>query len=173
MNLSDFAVNLFSAVCMVGPVLVIPIIVGPMILRSFPEDPLGKLAGVFTLKPIVASAVLAVLLLNPWNKADPGDVAHWSVLPGAGLTVLIVWKFRHLYVPATPLAYLFLAADFVRFGNTYVWLRALGAEATDVALYSLVAASLLPSAYAILAVVILTIRRNRREMAVKQLSAGS
>ncbi len=169
--MADFAVNLVAAFCLVGPLLVIPFIVGANLLRSFADDPLCKLASVFTLKPIVASALLALLLLNPWIKADPGQAAPWSVLPGAGLTVLIVWYFRHLYIPTTPLAYLFLAADFLRWGNTYVLLRSLNPppldfspEVAPVFWISLLAACVLPSAYAAMAWFVVNVRRTRRRM---------
>lgn len=150
------------------PVLLIPAIVGAITFGLFSDDSLGRLAGFFTLKPLPASALFGLILLASPAERDPKEWALWSVIPGVALTVLIVWNFRHLYIPATGLPYLFLAADVLRWGNTYVLVSSLGPElnlhpeAYPGFWISLVAAGILPSAYAIMAIVILTTRRDRR-----------
>ncbi len=173
----DYAWVIVGSLFVLAPILVIPTIIGVIILQSFRDEPFGRLVGFFTLKPLLASPLLGVILVYWAGQSAPGDLAPWVLLPGCGLTLLILWKFIHLYFPPAKLAYLFLAADVLRWGNTYIMASLPGPqlemspEALPVFYASFGAACVLPSAYAIMALVILIVRRNRRRMAAQEPAA--
>lgn len=164
----DSAVNVFAGLVFVGPALVWPAIAGFFILTSYPDDPLGKLAGFFTLKPLVATPLWVMLLLFPQVPGGPANWSLWSLLPGAVLTLMIVANFWRLFAPPSLLASAFLAFDVLRWGTTFMLVGRIGRDADLLFFLLLIAAYLLPSGYGAIAWVVLIVRQNRRRMATQE-----
>lgn len=165
--------NLYNPFLMVmvftSPAFVLPLILGPVILRSY-KDELGKFAGWLTLKPLIATPCWALMLelLDKFKlPKDPGQAL--SLLPAVVLTLLISWKFRGVF-KAERTVFVFLAADALRWLNTYVWMHFDGrAQLTDP---FLLAGWILPNAYAVMALIIL-VRRKKQSDQPTERSSGA
>jgi hypothetical protein len=141
------------------PAYVLPIIIGPVILRVFAGDPLGKMAGVFTLKPLVATPIWAlIVVMGNDSKLSPDIRELLTLIPGIGLTLILVLVFRRLFETERNIAFILLGADALRWLTTFVFVKSHG-DPGD-ALY--VAALIMPNAYAVLALVILWLRSRQQ-----------
>ena len=81
-----------------GPILMVPARLGIGLLTTNRNDPLSRMAAFFTLKPVVATPLWGAILIwtRSYNLNENGLAFLLSMLPGAILTLLIVWKFRPL-----------------------------------------------------------------------------
>jgi hypothetical protein len=110
--------NLF--ICSVP--LWIPAAIGLYLYVNRPDD-LGKMATYLTLKPIVTTPIwfaIIYTLLPPFiHKLEP---AHFlTLLPGAGLTIVIVFMYRHLFRgPSAGSAIILLVLDCIRWLNSFL-----------------------------------------------------
>ncbi len=153
--------NVLLAMIFAFPALLLPLIVGMIILISSRGDRFGRFAGLFTLKPLVATPIWAFILSLPpgWESASAIQQVL-SLIPGFGLSLIIVLAFRDLFRSATLFACIFLAVDVIRWLNTYLWLRNVNHDGGFLLL-----ACVLPSAYALMALVILRLRRRQAKAA--------
>jgi hypothetical protein len=104
-----------------APLLVMPAVIGIVILAAYGRDPLSRMAAFFTLKPVVAAPLWGAILIwtRSYNLNETGPAFLLSMLPGAILTLLIVWKFRSLFRGAqSRWAWILLGLDGVRWSNS-------------------------------------------------------
>lgn len=100
----------------------IPAAIGLYLYVNRPDD-LGKMATYLTLKPIVATPIwfaIIYTLLPPFiHKLEP---AHFlTLLPGAGLTIVIVFMYRHVFTgPSAGSAIILLVLDCIRWLNSFL-----------------------------------------------------
>ena len=148
-----------------SPAFVLPLILGPIILRKFVDDSLSRLAGVFTLKPLVATPLWALSLVLLDELKLPKDIGPaLSLIPAIVLTVMIVWRYNNLFKTETRIASVLAGADAIRWLNTFAWMQSGGhARITDT---FLMAGWILPNAYAVMSLVILWLRA-RKQMQVE------
>ncbi len=161
--------NPFGSILLVlifaSPAFVLPLIIGPIILRLFHDDELSKIAGVFTLKPLVATPLWALTLALFGKSTPPEDIAQvLSLIPAIGLTAAIVWRFKHSFKTDARIASVLVGADAVRWLNTFAWMQ-FGAHPRITDPF-LLAGWILPNAYAVMALVILWLRARRQKPAV-------
>ena len=152
-----------------SPAFVLPIILGPIILRRYREDELSRLAGLFTLKPLLATPLWGLIFsLEDRLSLAPSLKLAVTLVPGIGLTLLILWATRRAFAAERRTGLLFLAADALRWLNTFAWLlfsASLGRSSPDV-LY--VVGLVLPNAYAVMALLMMRSRRKGRERSAQQ-----
>ena len=106
--------------CM-APLLVMPAVIGIVLLATYGRDPLSRMAAFFTLKPAVASPLWGAILIwtRSYNLNESSPAFLLSMLPGAILTLIIVWKFRSLFRgPQSRWAWILLGLDGVRWSNS-------------------------------------------------------
>lgn len=153
--------NIFvAALVFASPAFVLPAILGPVILRLYRGDELSKLAGVFTLKPLLATLLWAFIYsLGITLDLPEGAVQILLLIPGIGLTMLIVLAFKRLFRSETRIALVLLVVDALRWLNTFAWVRS--RDVLESPLYMV--ALILPNAYAIMALAILWFRARRYE----------
>jgi hypothetical protein len=108
----------------VAPAFLLPIIIGPIILRSS-RDELGKLAAWFTLKPLPATVlwVTALVWLANGLKLDKAVAEVLSLIPSVAITGVIAWRFRDLIRTDASVLAAFLGGDVLRWLNTLAWMR--------------------------------------------------
>lgn len=144
------------------PAFILPVIAGPVILRLFRDDPVRGLAGWFTLKPLIATPIW--IFIVSLSDGPKGWVLPFSLLPGIGLTLYLVYKFRHLLDAERKIFTVLLAGDALRWLNSFVFLLASGGTFpgwNEEIPYRI--GVILPNAYAVMAFVILWLRRKRGE----------
>ena len=152
------ASNVFFVYLLVLP-LFVPLILGVIIWIRFSSDKLSRLASLFTLKPILAYPLWFFIFLSGFrnlSNPDPGTELL-SLLPGAILSVAIVYRYRDL-INEDGLAKWFLGLDIYRMFNTLLFMEATFANITGYIF--LFIGLVLPSAYAVFAL-IAAIRRNK------------
>ena len=141
-----------------SPAYVLPLILGPVLLRRFREDDLSRMAGWFTLKPLLATPLWAwiVDLEGGTGFYLPLD-AFPTLIPGIGLTLWILWKYRHLLRSNMGTIILLLVGDALRWLNSFAWLTI----DSDAGSPFYTAGLILPNAYAVMALVIVWLRKRR------------
>jgi hypothetical protein len=138
----------------------IPAIAGAMLLVKYsvsrrPAHRLDLLAALLTVKPIVATPIwLAIVFPPPWNNWFLRVIL--GLLPGAGLTGLIVIIFRPLFSGRGITApRILLAFDCIRWLNSFLLALLFFAPFSVGLLAPMIAAGLfLPSIYAAAAIVL-------------------
>lgn len=142
----------------VSPAAILPLILGPIILRVFREDEISSMAGLLTLKPLLATPLWAFIIALGSELDLPGLITQLlSIVPGIGLTLLIVWKFRALFGTQQKIAFVLLAVDAMRWLNSFAAFQ-FGHGAGDFYYWL---GLILPNAYAILVLAILWIRQRQ------------
>lgn len=103
--------------------------VGLYLVISRPAG-LGLLAGLLTLKPIVATPIWIAILEGFSVSVTTLEPAHFlTLLPGAGLTIVIVFIFRPLFSgPTAGPARLLLALDCARWLNSFLLVLPFGSS---------------------------------------------
>ena len=147
--------NLF--VCSVP--LWIPAAIGLYLYVNRPDD-LGKLATYLTLKPIVATpiwvAIISTLLPPAIHELEP---AHFlTILPGAGLTIVIVLMHRHVFTgPRAGSAKVLLVLDCIRWLNSFLLILPYGGGTNGLlnCLFAFVGLAM-PSVLAVVALILTT-----------------
>jgi len=150
-------------------VFAIPVILGIVLLIKFflnrhNGHQIYLLASIFTLKPMVATPIWFWIF---WMTASPNIFTRAlylsiSILPGAGLTALIVLTFRSLFLdPTTKVPRWLLIFDCIRWLNSFLLLASLvmGTATADNGFLLCVlptgyAGLFIPSIYAIFALII-------------------
>ena len=99
----------------------IPAVVGLYLVVKRP-GPLSLMAGLLTLKPIVATPIWVALLQNAYaDRLTPAQFL--SILPGAGLTLIAFMAFRPLFSgPQAGNARILLVLDIARWLNSFLML---------------------------------------------------
>jgi hypothetical protein len=99
----------------------IPMGIGFYLVLTRPNR-LSLMAGLLTLKPIVATPIWLAILANSFNSVPHRiELAHFlSVLPGASLTLAVVIVFRSLFSgPRAGIARTLLVLDCARWLNSF------------------------------------------------------
>jgi hypothetical protein len=149
------------------PAYILPIVIGPILLAKLRGDRIARLAGLFILKPLLATPLWAMLLsLKESSYMTEQTFNMLSMLPAILLTLLIVWRHRTAFTTDRNLALLLLFADALRWLNTLAWQLWDGEMG---AFYVLGLA--LPNAYAIMALIILWLR-TRSQSRLEQTALG-
>ena len=154
------------------PAFILPLILGPILLRRYRDDDLSKLAGWLTLKPVLATPLWALILGSMSSfTAFPALKEALTLIPGIGLTLLILWANRRLFAAEKTTGLMFLLADALRWLNAFAWVyfsASLGMSAPDP---YYVIGLVLPNAFAVMAFLVMRSRRKGRERAA-QLALG-
>jgi len=147
------------------PAFVLPVIAGPVILRFFRDDPLRGPAAAFTLKPLVATPLWLLFLLNLGDPGPGYQTSPVTMIPGIGLTLVILYAYRHLFRTERNIFLLLLGADAIRWLYSFAALRfgALTIYELSVESPPFLIGVILTNAYAVMALMILWLRRKRRE----------
>jgi hypothetical protein len=100
----------------------IPAIIGVYLLINQSDEKLSRMAALLTLKPILMTPLWFMSLRNlssPVTKLEP---AHFfSILPGAGLTLIFLIAFRSLFSGTTAgQAQGLIALDVLRWVNSFL-----------------------------------------------------
>ena len=104
----------------------VPAVIGLYLVLKRPSD-LSLMAGILTLKPIITTPVW-FSMMGRLSAADPLQPTHFlSILPGAGLTLIIALAFRHLFSgPRSGDAGVLLTLDCARWFNSFLILLPYG-----------------------------------------------
>lgn len=136
------------------PALAPPAIVGLIILLRYRRDPVSAMAGVFTLKPVLATPLwlgtMAIAAGLP-RLAIPA----LGLLPGVSLTLLIVLAFKRSLKTVPKVTGFLIVGDALRWLNAFVYAGVVAVEGS-VAVYlcSTLLGVLVPTAYAAMALVL-------------------
>ncbi|MCP4595270.1 hypothetical protein [Neptuniibacter sp.] len=139
-------------VCIVAPAapsLLIAAIIGFRIL-SESRNRFATMAGLFTLKPIIATPLWAIIA--EFNFGRPIHVGVFELehlfpmIPGVGLTILIVIAFWPLFLRYKS-AFVLLGLDIVRWGNSYLLQR----SADQLFLVTIIVGLAMPAVFAVVA----------------------
>jgi hypothetical protein len=136
--------------------LILPFVTGLLMLILLRKDKLSLLAALFTLKPVIAYPIwwrLAILLtVDPPEGMSAPISSFLSILPAILLTAVIVFPFRALFKQEW-LSWVWLGGDVLRWTNTFL-LFAFPFSTGAMLGFGL----MFPSIYALLALVIVSIR---------------
>ena len=155
----DWITDAITYTACMAPLLLMPAVIGIVLLAAYGRDPLSRMAAFFTLKPVVASPLWGAILV--WtgsynlNGSDPAFLL--SMLPGAILTLWIVWIFRSLFRgPQSRWALILLGLDGVRWSNSlfFSW-----SPHPVLGMVSASIATMLPTLYAFVALAVISWRR--------------
>ena len=160
MNLLFYALG---GMIVLWPAFVLPVIAGAVILLYFRDDPIRGMAGAFTLKPLIATPVWLYMLISLAPARDTSSPI--TLIPGIGLTLLLVYAFRGVIRTEAKTALVLLVGDAIRWLYPFAYLFwSPGAfEKSSVENPLFLIGLILPNAYAALAFVILWVRRQRGE----------
>jgi hypothetical protein len=140
------------------PAYLLPLILGPILLRRFKDDELSKMAGWFTLKPLLATPLWALIVdLEGRTRFYTTLDALPTLIPAIGLTLWIVWKYRHLLRTNLGTVILLLIGDALRWLNSFAWLTIDSSSGSP--FYT--AGLILPNAFAVMVLVIALLRKRR------------
>ena len=130
----------------------VPAAIGLYLVVNRPNE-LSVMAGLLTLKPIVTTPIwFAIIstLPRPVYKLEPTHL--WSILPGAGLTLLTAFAFRRLLSgPGAGRARALLVLDCARWLNSFLLSLPYVADGPLVCLFAIIGL-ILPTAFAVVAV---------------------
>jgi hypothetical protein len=116
------------------------------------------MAGWFSLKPLLATPLWALIVdLEGRTRFYQTHEALPTLIPALGLTLWIVWKYRHLLRTNTGTILLLLIADALRWLNSFTWLTI----NSDAGSPYYTAGLILPNAYALMALMIVWLRKRR------------
>ena len=166
----SIATGIFVTVCL-GPVFVVPVLIAIALLTANGKDPLWRMAAFFILKPIVATPLWVAIpeWMGSFNQRGIHPGTLLGMLPGAILTLLIVWRFRSVFRgPERYKAWILLGLDGIRWANTLAISFASGLSqrwypAGDyLSLILFWAALVIPTAYAVIALAIILWRPDQQ-----------
>ena len=100
----------------------IPAAIGLYLVVNRPNE-LSLMAGLLTLKPIVTTPIWFAILSTLRSPIDKLEPTHFlSILPGASLTLIIAFAFRHLLSgPRAGSARTLLVLDCARWLNSFLY----------------------------------------------------
>jgi len=156
----DMLRAVFLGMVILWPAFVLPLIAGIAILIYFRGDPIRGLAGAFTMKPVLATPVWLYIILTITEVGNRGSPP--TLIPGIGLTLLLLYLFRRLFRTERKAFLLLLAGDAVRWLYSLAYLRFWMGSLGDLTLKDppFLVGILLPNAYALMAFLFLWIRRT-------------
>jgi hypothetical protein len=137
--------------------LALPLLIGTLVLVAFWKDRVSRLAGFFTLKPVITYPMFLMFSISNYYSVKSFGELLFPLLPAIGLTLLIVFAFRDLFRKSW-IAGLFLAFDIFRWANTLV-LNYLESQLFDWMMYI---GLIFPSLYALLALIVAVVRHIQR-----------
>lgn len=139
----------------------LPLVAGIIILAGYRKDELNRLMGLIAIKPVLAYPIWFYLMntvsttwYDSWLDKINGPLL--PLIPAIMLSIVIVYVSRNMF--AHGLAWLFLGLDILRMLNTFIL-----ASSDEMDDFSLWFGLLLPSAVAILALIIAMNRNNAQE----------
>ena len=99
----------------------VPAAIGLYLVVKKPND-LSLMAGLLSLKPIVTTPIWFAIISTLHSPIDKLEPAHFlSILPGASLTLIIAFAFRHLFSgPRAGSARALLVLDCARWLNSFL-----------------------------------------------------
>jgi hypothetical protein len=110
------------------PAYILPVIIGSILLARSKTNQLSRLAGVFTLKPLVATPIWLFIYLYTHLEGLPVVIeVFFLLLIAVGLTGLIVLVFKPLLKTETKMVSVLLVMDSLRWLNTALYLIFMGA----------------------------------------------
>ncbi len=136
-----------------GAALVLPFGIGLVILIFLGGHRYGTLAGLFTLKPILATPLMMPMVV-PWLLFPSATTAALLVVPGIVLTLIILRSFRQLYRPFSAVPYVLLLGDVLRWLSTFLIFVLLSEDPKPYFPIGYI----LPSVYAIMALIIVLLQ---------------
>lgn len=161
-----------------SPAFLLPLTCGLLILWRYRQNSVERLAGIFTIKPLIATPIWALIASlvtssrSTWTSSplygstyDSSYLStplYWlTLVPGLGLTIAILCLFRHLYRGKSMSAFVLLGCDVVRWTTTFLlypaWMNFVLWPAT----YWI--GLLLPNLYALVAVGIIVWQSRQRK----------
>jgi hypothetical protein len=147
--MNDAVPLLFLACC--AALIILPLWVGIKLIGEAQRgrDSLYLMAGLFTLKPMLATPLWAALY---GIRGRPSlFTVFLSILPAVLITTALVLIFRKVFAgPHRSKAWGLLALDWVRWGSTLLMMLSSLTE-SELALVFMIASLLMPSLYAIVA----------------------
>lgn len=144
-----------------SPAYVLPLVLGPIILRTFRKDPLARFAGFFSMKPVVATPLWILLGISFSDLNFPGRLLQLqTIIVGLGLTLILMWEFRALLKSERKTVFLLLACDSVRWINTLLWTLRTGNMTGQMPFY--LAGLIFTNVYALMAFFVMRSRARRR-----------
>ena len=113
--MSEFFESVAIVLIFTWPAYVLPLILGPIILTLFRRDDVSRMAGWFTMKPLLATPLWAMMLAWGENANVSQEFkAVMGLIPGIGLTLWIIWNYRHVLRTDTEIVILLLIGDALR-----------------------------------------------------------
>jgi len=104
------------------PWLIPSVVIGLFILVKYRASGFAKLAGLLSLKPLVATPLFLLILQwyqDHYTSCDPNPVYFITAVPGLGITFLLVLAFRNVaWEPVNKAVLVLLFLDTVRWGNS-------------------------------------------------------
>lgn len=154
----------------VYPAFVLPVILGPLVLWLFRSDELARLAGLFTLKPLLATFLWAFLyFLGDQGLSLPRSLTRLlTLLPGIILTLLILWGGRRFFRTESATILLFVLADALRWLNSFLFLLGSGIDGWSDPGPNYIIGLALPNLYALMVLVVLWLRSRRRDQIARE-----
>jgi hypothetical protein len=152
------------------PAFVLPVLLVPILLRVFRADELVRTASYFTLKPLLATFLWAFLyFLGEGGLGLPRPLTlGLTLVPGIGLTLLILWGARKHFRTESATLLLFLAADALRWLNSFLFMLGSGPNGWGDPGPNYLAGMILPNLYAVMAVVVMWLRARKRDQAARE-----
>jgi hypothetical protein len=148
--MNNSAPLIFLACC--GALFILPLWVGLKLIGEAQRarDSLYLMAGLFTLKPLLATPLWFALYGNGGRAPTLLNVCA-SILPAVLITTALVMVFRKVFAnPAMrPKAWILLVMDWARWGSTLLMM--LAAPTGTAAIVLIPASLLMPSVYAVVA----------------------
>ena len=169
-------INLVFSLILFAAPLALPLIIGIIILTHFGKEKSIRLAAFFTLKPVVAYPLWVLIRfsisplrfgLMPGPPNPLGDIlldlraSLLAAIPAIALTIAIVYVFRQLFKARSAL--LFLMGDVLRWVYTFVVSVTVfnySGNFPYLGILLIIIGFLLPSIYAIAALIFVTSRHN-------------
>jgi hypothetical protein len=140
------------------PAFMLPVILGSLILRQYGHDPLGRMAGMFSMKPLAATPLWALIFaMGDRQEISFAVTQVISWVPAILLTLLLAILFRRVFSTDRRLAWVLIGMDAVRWLNTFTGValnRALGGALSTFYLAGIIIAN----AYPVVALIILWVR---------------
>ena len=154
-----------SLIVCTAPFVLLPAAIGVYILFRYHTSPIAQLAGVLTIKPVIATPLWALVVSTVLADSDSGifQPAYWlSLLPGLGLTGLILLAFKSLLAkPNYRRSFvILLLLDSARWFNTFLYYLP-WTGTTPLNGYGIFIGLAMPSVYAIVA---LSIAREHHKL---------
>ncbi len=146
------------------PIFILPVILGLLVLIKYRSFRICQAAGIFTLKPIIATPIWGALLFLSWNNEVP---YYLTLLPGAIFTITIVFSFRRLFLTNPRIFTLLLLTDVLRWLMSFTLASSPGQRPFNFSgstQFITLSAYVFPSIYAMMALFIGIFQTKRQKL---------